>query len=380
MASRSQRPFLQAWLGSFDIPLVVAALGLTVFGLIILLSATGPVAIQRYGSQYYFLKHQLVAGVIPGIAGMLLALLVPFRFWKKTAPAMLVLSIVLLILVFLPGIGAEINGAKGWLKLGTFMFQPSELVKLTFLLYLSAWLAERKGSDAHNPTQGLTPFLSALGAVALLLILQPDTGSMAIIVGTAMTLYFLSGAPVSWFLGMCVAGGGALLALIKHSPYRAARFMTFMHPELDPKGVGYHINQAFLAIGSGGWFGLGYGHSRQKFLYLPEVESDSLIAVYAEELGWVMVVLLLCAFGYLLHRCLLIARASEDRFGMYLASGVVAWLACQILLNMGSMTGLLPMTGVTLPFFSHGGSAMTVLLITIGIVARIPTRTSIRTL
>lgn len=379
MHSRARTSWWQTWFAGFDVVLVATALGLVLFGLIMLLSATGPVAISRFGSQYYFLKHQILAGVIPGLFGMGFALLVPFSVWKKLAPFMLFASIGLLVLVFLPGIGVEINGARGWLKFGEFMFQPSELVKLAFLIYLSAWLAERRGKDAHDPTQGLVPFLLALGSVAVLLLLQPDTGSMAVIVGMAMTMYFLSGAPLSWFLGLCVAGGSALLFIIKHSPYRAARFMTFMHPELDPKGVGYHINQAFLAIGSGGWFGLGYGHSRQKFLYLPEVESDSLVAVYAEELGWVMVVALLCVFGFFLWRCLQIARASSDRFGMYVASGFVAWLGAQIVLNMGSMSGLLPMTGVTLPFFSHGGSSMTILLTTVGIIARIPTRVASRT-
>ena len=347
-------------------------LGLTLVGLIVLMSASGPIAFQRTGDGFYYVKHQLLSGVLPGLVLFLALALIDMRRWKKFALFFLIISIGLLSLVYLPGVGVTVNGARGWIDIASLRFQPSELVKITFLIYLSAWLSERKGSDAHDPHTGLLPFLISVGTVMLLLVLQPDTGSMGVIVGMSVLLYFASGAPIAWFAGLCAAGLGFLWMLIKLSPYRAARFMTFMHPELDPKGIGYHINQAYLAIGTGGWFGVGYGHSRQKFLYLPEVESDSVIAIFAEEMGLVVLVGLLIAFGVLIWRCLKISREHRDRFASFIALGVGCWLGIQIFMNIGSMAGLIPITGVTLPFFSHGGSAMTVMLGAMGMVAGLP--------
>lgn len=357
---------------SLDSGIVVLTGLLLLCGLIMLMSATSAVSVQRTGDAFFYVKRQLLTGVLPGIAFFLGLSLVDYRQWKKSAIVALVGSLALLLLVFLPGIGQLRGGARSWVQVGPIGFQPSELVKLTFLVYLAAWLAARRGSDAHDVHEGLIPFLGALGSVMLLLILQPDTGSMSIIVAMSLGLYFVSGAPLTWFVGLSAAGAGLLWGLVKVSPYRAARFMTFLHPELDPKGIGYHINQALLAIGSGGFWGVGYGASRQKFAYLPEVESDSISAVMAEELGFIGIVAFLALYGALVYRCVTIAREAKDPFGMYLATGVAVFLVAQLFLNVGSMAGLVPITGVTLPFFSHGGSAMTVLLGLMGLVAAIP--------
>lgn len=348
-------------------------LGLLVFGLIMLLSATGPVAIARSGSSLYFVKHQLVNGIIPGLVAFFALAVIDYRVWRSVAGIALIGSIGALLLVFIPGIGLKLGGARGWIHLGAFTLQPTEIVKLTFLIYLSAWLANREGQrDHHTVENGLLPFLAALGSVILLVILQPDTGSMTVIVLMSLFVYFLSGAPLSWFAGLSVSGLGMLTLLIRHSQYRAARFMAFLHPELDPLGVGYHINQAMLAIGSGGFFGLGYGRSRQKFLYLPEVEADSISAVIAEEMGFIVMLLLLVVFAAIIWRCFKISREARDPFGRYLAAGVGVWIAVQVFLNIGSMTGVMPMTGVTLPLISHGGSAMVALLGALGLIAGIP--------
>lgn len=351
---------------------VLFAGALLVFGLVMLLSATSAVSAQHDGSPYYFVARQLVSGVFPGMILFFFFGLTDYRRWRDWAVAALVLSLGALVLVFIPGIGQVRGGSHSWIGFGSATFQPSEIVKLTFLIYVSAWLAARKGGDAHDIEKGLLPFLGAVGAVMLLLILQPDTGSMAVIVGTALALYFVSGAPISWFLALCAAGAGIVGLLVRISPYRAARFMTFLHPELDPMGKGYHINQALLAIGSGGFWGVGYGQSRQKFLYLPEVQSDSISAVMGEELGFIGIVIFLGVYSLLVWRAIQIAREARDPFGMYIAAGIAAMLVIQLFLNIGSMTGLVPITGVTLPFFSHGGSAMTVLLGLIGLLAAIP--------
>ncbi len=361
-------------LRSLDPTIVGLTAGLLVIGLLMLFSATVAVGVQRAGDSLFFVKSQLFKGVIPGIFAFLVAALVDYRVWRKWAFFALIASIILLILVYVPGVGILLNGARGWIRIAGFQFQPSELVKVTFIIYLAAWLANHKGDEAHKLETGLVPFLLALGSVMFLLILQPDTGSMMVIVGTSLTMYFLSGAPVSWFVVLCALGSGLLAMLIKLSPYRAARFMVFLRPELDPKGIGYHINQAVLAIGSGGWLGLGYGQSRQKYLYLPEVESDSIVAIIAEELGFIAICILVFLFGALIWRCFSIARESKDPFATYLAAGIGMMLAIQCVMNIGSMTGLLPITGVTLPFISHGGSAMVMILGAMGLVAGIPSR------
>lgn len=358
---------------TLDPMIVWVTLGLLTFGLIMLLSATGPVGMARAGTSLFFVKRQLANGILPGLTLFFILGIIDYRILRPLALLALVGSIAILVLVFIPGIGLELGGAKGWIRLGSFTLQPTEFVKFTFLIYLSAWLASREGKEEHHTLEnGLIPFLMALGSVMLLVVLQPDTGSMAVIVGSSLFVYFLSGAPVTWFVTLSALGLGMLAFLIKHSQYRAARFMAFLHPELDPLGVGYHINQAILAIGSGGLFGMGYGHSRQKFLYLPEVEADSVFAVMAEELGFVFILLFLAVFALLVWRCLKISREAQDPFGRYLAAGIGAWIAIQAFLNLGSMTGMVPMTGVTLPFISHGGSAMVALLAALGCVAGIP--------
>lgn len=364
-------------LKQLDPVIVGLTVALVVFGLIMLMSATGPIGVQRSGDSLYYVKHQLLVGILPGMALFFLFALIDYRFWRALAFPSLVITILLLISVYLPGIGMVFGGSHSWIKLGPISFQPSELAKLTFLIYLSAWLA-RRHEESSDPKSGVLPFFMALGAVMLLLVLEPDTGSMAVVVGSSLLLYFMSGAPVVWFLGLGALGAGLVALLIKLSPYRAARFMTFLHPELDPQGIGYHINQAILAIGSGGFWGLGYGHSRQKYLYLPEVEADSIVAVIAEEMGFFVMMILVAVFGALIWRCFKIARETNDRFGSFLAAGVGSWLGIQILLNIASMSGLMPMTGVTLPFISHGGSAMTVLLGAMGLVAGIPIRNAKR--
>jgi cell division protein FtsW len=236
---------------------------------------------------------------------------------------------------------------------------------------VAAWLASRHENDVKTLERGLIPFLAIMGIVMLLLIRQPNTGSTMVIAGASLLAYFVAGAPWIWFVGLGGISAGLVAILIKLTPYRAARFMTFMHPELDPNGIGYHINQAFLAIGSGGLFGLGYGLSRQKYLYLPEVATDSIFAVMAEELGLVVSVLFLAAIAALVWRCFEIAKRAPDPFGTYLVAGIAGWIALQSFFNVASMIGLMPITGVTLPFVSYGSSSLLALAAGCGIVASV---------
>ncbi len=356
---------------SIDLPLLSLILGLVIFGFVMLTSASGPLGFDKFGDTYWFVKHQALVGILPGLIAMFIFSRVPYMFWKKISAILLFVSIALLILVFIPGVGADFGSAHSWILIGGFSFQPAELVKLTFLLYLAAWFENRAEKDVKDFSNGFVPFVSSLGIVMLLMILQPDVGTMTVIVATALAVYFVAGAPWKHLL---VLGGGGIVAfslLIGLAPYRAARFMTFLHPELDPQGVGYHINQAMLAIGSGGMFGLGFGHSRQKFQYLPEVAGDSIFAVIAEELGFIIAAGFIVLIVFLARRMLMIASDAPDKFSQLVVVGVTAWVVFQSFVNIGAMLGLMPMTGIPLPFVSYGGTAMLVLLSAMGIVLNI---------
>ncbi len=345
---------------------------IVLFGLMMLASASAPVGYDRFGDSYYFVTHQVVFGLIPGIAGLVVFSRIPYAFWKKHAWNLLIVSIALLVIVFIPGLSAGIGTAHSWISIGgLFSLQPSEIVKITFLFYLSAWLERRGESGVRDVHGGLLPFVGTLGLILLLLLLQPDVGTMSIIAAMSLVVFFVAGAPLLYVGGLIAAGVSALALLIGLEPYRAARFTTFLNPELDPQGIGYHINQALLAIGSGGFFGVGYGHSRQKFQYLPEVSGDSIYAVIGEELGMIVAVLVLVAFLAFLWRTLKIAGEAPDKFGKYVCVGIAAWIVIQAFVNIGSMVALMPMTGITLPFISYGGTSLAVSLWAVGIVLNV---------
>ncbi len=348
--------------------LLVVLIGL---GLIMLASASWPLGFDRFNDGYYFLKHQLIFGLFPGLLGFVVALRLPYEGLKRFAPHLLGFSILLLVLVFIPGLGAEFGGSRSWITLGSLSFQPSELVKLTFVIYLAAWLDGRSKVELKTLATGLIPFLTVLGIIAVLLMLQPDTGTLGIIVLTGFAVYFVAGAPIHHLAGVGILGVGVLALLINFSDYRAERLQTFLHPELDPQGVGYHINQALLAIGSGGWFGRGYGHSLQKFQYLPEVAGDSIFAVMAEEMGFVLVAAFLLFYITFLYKGLDIADKAADNFGRYLVIGIMTWFGIQAFVNIGAMVGIMPITGVPLPFVSYGGTALAVCLTAAGIVLNV---------
>ena len=355
-----------------DIPLLLITGALIVFGLVMLASASAPGGYDKFGDSYYYVKHQVVFGLIPGLFGMFIMSRIPHAFWKRHAMGLLLASVVLLVLVFIPGFSAGIGTAHSWVSVGGwFSFQPSEIVKLTFLFYLCAWLAARGEEGMKDLSSGFVTFALALGGVMALLIAEPDIGTMSILAGMAVAVYFAAGAPILYVGGLIGGGIAALAALIGLAPYRAARFMTFLNPELDPQGIGYHINQALLAIGSGGLLGLGYGHSRQKFQYLPEVFGDSIFAVIAEEMGMLAALGLIAMFLIFLWRVLFIAKRAPDAFGRYVALGVGAWIVLQAFVNIGAMVAILPITGVPLPFVSYGGTSLAIAMSAVGVVLNI---------
>jgi len=354
---------------TYDLPLIITTAILVLIGLVMVSSSSVVLATQQFGSPYYYFRHQFFIGFIGGGAFCFLMSKIDYRKLKKIAPIFLFLSFVLIILVFVPGIGMKFGGAQRWIKLG-LSFQPSEFVKLGLIIYLASWLSREKES-VKSFTKSFIPFVVIIGALSLLLLKQPDTGTTGMLVIIAITMFFAAGGRFSHILLFITGSAGLLWTLIKLTPYRMNRFLVFLNPGIDPKGIGYHINQALIAIGSGGIFGMGFGHSRQKFNYLPEPIGDSIFAIIAEELGLIGGAIVILLFGVFAWRGFRIAKHAPDRFGMLLAAGITAWIMFQAIINIAAITSLMPLTGITLPFISYGSSSLVMTLGGVGILINI---------
>ncbi|MFA6427465.1 MAG: putative lipid II flippase FtsW [Candidatus Magasanikbacteria bacterium] len=349
---------------------------LILFGLLVLSSAGVAEGLSNFGDAYFFIKRQLLLGFLPGLILFFVCAKIDYHKWKKYSLPIFILGIGLLILTFIPAIGSTNNtGSRSWINLFGHSFQPAEAMKLGLIIFLSAFLSTI-GKRIEEFGSGFIVAL-CIGLVPIaLIVLQPDIGTAFILACILFLLLVLSKARWSHLVILLLVGIIGFWIMVVSAPYRAERLTTFLHPELDPKGQGYQINQAFLAIGSGGWLGLGLGHSRQKFEYLPEVHADSIFAVAAEEFGFIVVVLFIALFLLIVLRGLKIARESNDAFGILLASGIMSWFVIQSLLNIGAIVGLLPLTGVPLPFVSHGGSALMISMAAMGIVVNVSKHTA----
>ena len=342
---------------------------LIVFGLVLLSSASAPAGYAKFGDTYFFIKKQLLYGVLPGILIFLVLAKINYQAWAKFGGLLYLLSIAMLVLVFIPGLGLVINGSRSWVSLGPISFQPAEFAKLAIIIMLAKMLSEKR--DLSDWKNGLLPVLSILAPGILLVAAQPDVGTLSILVVIIFSMLYLAGTPKIYLTVLALLGIIAFAVLLWAAPYRVKRLTTFLHPELDPQGIGYQINQAYLAVGSGGVFGLGLGHSRQKFQYLPEVQADSIFAVIAEEMGLLVTAALVFLISFIGLRGFKIAKGAPDEFGRLLAAGIMIWFIWQSFLNIGTIIGLLPLTGVPLPFISHGGTAMLIGLASIGIMANV---------
>lgn len=340
---------------------------LVAVGLVMLTSASSIVAYKIYGDSYYFLTHQLVSVVLGAIAFWLFSK-IDYRHWRKIAFFLLLCSLALLSLVFVPGLGREVNGSQSWINFFGFSLQPSEIVKLTFIIYLAA-LFENK----NDTPQRFKSFLLVYGVVALLMLLQPDPGTLFILTAAAFGVYYIGGGKRRHIVMLVSAGLLALLILviIPQGRYRLDRFRCLFDASYSPQQACYQVNQSLIAIGSGGLFGRGLGESRQKFLYLPEVQNDFIFAVIAEEVGFVFSVALIGLFAFLFYRMYIIAVTAPDTFSRNLTVGIALWLITQVILNIGGIIRILPLTGVPLPLISYGGSAILSVLGGLGIVAGI---------
>lgn len=342
---------------------------LTVAGLVILASASSEMGKTNFNDSYYYLKHQILYGLSLGLIGFFAALVIQYQWYKKFAFPLLLLSMGLLALVFTK-FGLSAGGASRWLKFGPVIFQPAEIVKLAFILYLGAWMSNIK-MNRNDFSTGFVPFLLISGFIAALLLLQPATSTVVILLGTGVVMYFMSGASVTHILFAGAIGAAALAAVIVITPYRLQRITTFLHPANDSSGASYQINQALIAIGSGGPWGIGYGRSTSKINTLPAPIGDSIFAVAAQELGFAGAGSLVVLFAALVFRLFWLARNMRDKFGQLVLVGFGSLLALQSLINMGALSGLFPLTGVPLPFISYGGTALAVLLTLSGIAVNI---------
>lgn len=362
-----------------DSKLLVGVFLLLGIGLVAIASAGVFYAEIRFNDDYFFFKRQLLFGILPGLTALYFFSKVNYHQWQKIVVPLFVTNIILLILVFVPGVGAKIYGASRWIQIGPLSFQPSEMTKLAVILYLAAWFAGKGKKKIEDIFEGLVPFLAIFGLVAFLILKQPDTGTLGVIFMIAMTIFFTGGGKISHISGL-FAGGLVLLGiLIKLAPYRLHRFKVFLNPDLDPQGVGYHVSQALLAIGSGGLWGLGLGHSRQKFNYLPEPVTDSIFAIFSEEWGFAGACVIICLFVFIAWRGFTIAKAAPDDFGKLTAIGIVMWIVTQAFINIAAISGLIPLTGIPLPFISYGGTSLVFLMSSVGILLNISRHGTLRT-
>jgi cell division protein FtsW len=368
--------FLEPFLGlrpshKPDFVLLITAALLVFFGLLFLSSTSSSLAFEnRDGDIYFFVKQQITHGLIPGLLFFYFALRIHYLSYQKYYRWFLIFSLVMLLIVFVPGLQLADASAKSWVNLGFASFQTSEIVKLSFILFLATWL-ENLGVKIKYWKESLVPFLAYLGIISVLILLQPDLGTLSVIVFSALAMYFAAGADWKQMGSIFLLGLSSLVVLVLLAPYRLNRLLSFLDPEKDPLGASYQIRQALIAVGSGGWFGVGLGYSRQKFDYLPEPAGDSIFAIIAEEIGFVFSVLLVILFAVLVWRGFKIVRTAPDNFSKFVSLGIVAWLSGQIFLNIGSIIALMPLTGVPLPFVSLGGTNLAITLLALGILANI---------
>lgn len=352
----------------FDFILLFSTLFLVIFGLFMIYNASSVIAFRDFADKFYYIKEQSVNAAL-GLSALIFFTFFHYKRLYTLALPILCVAIIMLIAVFLPGVGVYALGAHRWIDLGFTVLQPAEFVKLSLAIYLSAWFSTKERGR-------FLAFSMLLGLVLFLVLLQPDMGTASIILFEAIVLYFLSGASIRHFLFMIPAILIAGATLIFLAPYRLARLTAFLKTGNDLNETSYHVKQILIALGSGGIFGVGAGNSLQKYAYLPENVTDSIFAIIAEEFGFFGSVAFIIVIMMVIWRGFTISARSKDQFGKLLAAGIISFLGIQAALNLAAMTALIPLTGVPLPFISYGGSALIVDLAAIGILLNISRNSS----
>jgi len=352
----------------YDRGLIMIVLALLGFGLIMVFSASTVVSAELYGSQTSIFTRQLLFVVI-GLVGLMVSMKIDYHFYERGTViySLLLLSLGLLLYLF---VAPESGGVQRWIRLGPANFQPSELAKLAVILFTSFYLVTRK-EKLHSFKRGLLPYLAVVGVIVLLVLIEPDLGTAASIALTAMFLLFLGGVRYRYLLGLMVAAIPALYFFVVQVPYRLDRFLAYLNPERDPYGIGYQIRQSLIAVGSGGWSGLGYAEGKQKLSFLPEPHTDFIFAVVGEELGLLGCVTVVALFSLFFWRAARISVRAQSPFGTYLGLGIACMIILQAFVNMSMVVSLLPTKGLPLPFVSVGGSSMIMTMTAVGILLNI---------
>ena len=356
-------------LPQLDYGLLTAAITLLLIGLVMV----GSASIHRFEASPWFFVHRHLIAIFLGIIGSLFVLSIPMRMWEKLSPWLYFAGLALLVLVLIPGVGREANGAVRWIPVGGFNLQSSEFMKLFMMLYLAGYLNRRQVEVASSVWGFIKPMLLLIVA-SMLILLEPDLGTAVVIMSTAMGMLFLGGVPLWQFSFLFGMGAVAVGILIVIEPYRWERVSSFMDPFADPLDTGYQLSNALIAFGRGEWSGVGLGNSIQKLYYLPEAHNDFLLAVIGEEFGLAGTVTVIALFSYIVWRAFRIGAMAEkigDRFSVYVAYGCGLWLGLQAYVNIGVNLGLLPTKGLTLPLMSYGGNSIIVACLVIAMLQRI---------
>jgi len=354
---------------SMEITLFISVILISIFGVIMIYSSSYIWAEYKYTDPYKYLKNQGLFLII-GIILMLIVSKINYKKYFKYANKILFSCIVLLILVLIPGVGTVRNGSRSWFGIGSFGIQPSEFAKLGLIIFTSKYLSNNP-SSMKNFKKGVLPILIITLSIFGIIMLQPDFGTGTIIVMTIIGLLFVAGLDIKIFLKFGIVGIVGVVALILIAPYRLKRILSFLDPWSDPLGSGFQIIQSLYSIGPGGLFGLGFGNSIQKHFYLPEPQTDFIFSIISEEFGFMGVLIITFFFIIIFYNCLKISMKCNDLFGKYLSFGITFGLIFQSILNLSVVVGLIPVTGVTLPFLSYGGSSLLITMVSIGIILNI---------
>lgn len=356
----------------YDRWLLLIVLSLVFLGLVMVASASVVVSERQFHQPFYYLFRQMAYFTI----GILLAswlIRIRLETWQKLAPFILLFSLLLLFLVLIPGIGRHLNGSARWIGLGPVGLQVSEFYKFALILFLADYLARRQ-DEVQNTVSGFLKPMGIIGIASLLLLKEPDFGATAVTVCTALGMMFLAGVPYARFAWLFGSVSGLLALIAVSSPYRMERLTVFLNPWASQYNGGYQLTQALIAFGRGGWTGVGLGNSIQKLFYLPEAHTDFVFAVFAEEMGFIGVIFLVCLFCLFVWRALEVGRKAENQkqlFAAYLAYGLALWIGMQAVINMGVNSGLLPTKGLTLPLISYGGSSLIIMVMALAFLFRV---------
>jgi cell division protein FtsW len=356
----------------YDMMILLMVVVLTCFGVVMVYSASSVMAEKKFHDGFFYLKRQGVYALL-GFGMMWVAMQIDYQKWRKVAVPLLFLCIVLLLAVFIPGIGGTAKGASRWIRLPGFNFQPSELAKIALILYM-AYSLDKKQEKVKFFSTGFLPYMVLLALLLLVLLKQHDLGAAVTLWAIAFAMLFVAGARLQYFMSVVLLALPILAFVVIYEPYRMRRIFAWLNPWSDPSDSGFQIIQSWLAFGNGGVIGQGLGEGKQKLFFLPEAHTDFILSVVGEELGLIGVLVIAALFLMLVHRSIRVSIYAEDTFGRFLAFGIAALIGIEAFVNMGVVTGLFPTKGLALPLISYGGSSLVITLFAVGILLNVSSR------